>query len=267
MRRGGHLCCDGMTDAAECDSVKLLDNTAHQGFFMRKLAYLALLSALMAGSSAQAMTYGLIPFQNGSTAILAQGRITQDESARFLLAMHEAQQRGAMPRTLIISLPGGVVESALELGQTLRQLGMRTVVGSIAQASDGQRALTAGGCHSACVMVFMAGVNRSVLPGSRVGVHSPQIVLVAGGRGYKLDETTNRYIVQRSAPVLRSYARAMGVSPSVIDVANSVPHTSIRTFSSSELSRYHLVTSGSSERVARASGKRAAATRQKRRAS
>ncbi len=231
---------------------------------MRKLAYLTLLSALLAGGNAHAMSYGLVPFQDGSAAILAQGQIGLDENARFLAAMQVAQERGATPRTLIISSPGGVLESALELGQTLRQLGMRTVVGTIAQAPDGQRALTAGGCHSACVMVLMAGTNRSVLPGSRVGVHSPQVVVFAGGRGYRLDESANRYMVQRSEPALRSYARTMGVSPSVIDVAHSVPHTSVRTLSSSELSRYRLVTSGSSRRVAhKAAEKRTAATRQK----
>ncbi len=113
----------------------------------------------------------------------------------------------------------------------------------------------------------MAGVDRSVLPGSRVGVHSPQVVVVAGGQGYRLDETTTRYVVQRSEPVLRSYARAMGVSPAVIDVAHGVPHTSIRTLTSSELSRYRLVTSGSGRDVTpSAAGKRAAA-RHRRRAS
>ncbi len=234
---------------------------------MRTLACLTVLSALATAGSAHAMSYGLLPFQDGSSAIVAQGQIGGDEAVRFLAAMQAAQERGAMPRMLIISSPGGNLASALKLGQALRQLRMRTVVGSVAQDSDGQRALTAGGCHSACVMVLMAGVDRSVLPGSRVGVHSPQVVVVAGGQGYRLDETTTRYVVQRSEPVLRSYARAMGVSPAVIDVAHGVPHTSIRTLTSSELSRYRLVTSGSGRDVTpSAAGKRAAA-RHRRRAS
>ncbi len=235
---------------------------------MQKPASLALLAALVTGSAANAMSYGLVPFQDGSTAILAQGQIGRDEHSRFLSALQTAQARGAAPRTLIISSPGGVLESALEMGVTLRQLGMETVVGSLAQAPDGQRALVAGGCHSACVMVLMAGVGRSVLPGSRVGVHSPQVVVFAGGRGYKLDESTNRALVQRSEPALRSYARAMGVSPELIGVANAVPHTSVRTLTSSELSRYRLVTSGSARGTTqRKTYKRTTATRHKRRAS
>jgi hypothetical protein len=234
---------------------------------MRTLASFVLLAALAMGSDANAMSYGLVPFQDGSTAVLAQGQIGREEHARFLAAMQAAQARGASPRTLIISSQGGVLESALEMGVTLRQLGMQTIVGSLAQAPDGQRALVAGGCHSACVMVFMAGVERSVLPGGRVGVHSPQVVVFSQGRGYRLDESTNRALVQRSEPALRSYARAMGVSPELIGVANSVPHTSIRTLSSTELSRYRLVTSGPTQRTTQKADKRAFATRQKRRAS
>jgi hypothetical protein len=229
---------------------------------MRKLACLALLTALLSGSDAGAMTYGLLPFEDGSAALVARGQIGRDEAERFAAALQAAQARGVVPRTLLISSPGGNLGSALVLGQTLRRLGMQTVVGSVAQAPDGQRALTAGGCHSACVMVLMAGVDRSVLPGSRVGVHSPQVVVVAEGQGYRLDESTNRFIVQRSEPLLRSYARAMGVSPAVIDIAHGVPHTSIRTLTASEMSRYRLVTSG----AARGAGRKAASRQAPRRA-
>ncbi len=217
---------------------------------MRRLAYFAFISALATGGGAEAMTYGLVPFQDGTAAIVARGQIGGDETARFLSAVQAAQASGVMPRTLIISSPGGNLETALDLGRTLRQLDMRTVVGSVAQEPDGRRMLTAGGCHSACVMVLMAGVNRSVLPGSRVGVHSPQVVLVSGGRGYALDEGITRAIVQGSEPALRSYARFMGVSPALIDVAHSVPHSSIRTLTASEMSRFRLVTSGARRNVA-----------------
>lgn len=231
---------------------------------MWKLASFALLSALVTGGNAHAMSYGLVPFQDGSTAILAQGQIGRDEHSRFLSALQIAQERGAAPRTLIISSPGGVLESALALGVTVRRLGMETVVGSVAQTPDGQRALTAGGCHSACVMVLMAGVGRSVQPGSRVGVHSPQVVVISGGRGYKVDESTNRTLIQRSEPLLRSYARTMGVSPTLVDVAHGVPHTSIRTLTASEMARYRLVTSGAAQGTERKkASRRTAAARQK----
>jgi hypothetical protein len=230
---------------------------------MRKPACLALLALLLAAPEAGAMSYGLLPFEDGSAALVAQGQIGRDESARFAAALRAAQARGVVPRTLLISSPGGNLGSALQLGQALRRLGMQTMVGSVAQAPDGQRALTGGGCHSACVMVLMAGVGRSVLPGSRVGVHAPQVVVVSQGQGYRLDDTTNRAMVQRSEPLLRSYARAMGVSPTLIDVAHGVPHTHIRTLTSAEMARYRLVTGGAARETAGRAASRQAPRRQK----
>jgi hypothetical protein len=80
-----------------------------------------------------------------------------------------------------------------------------------------------------------------VLPGSRVGVHSPQTQVTVRGQRYVLDDETSRRLAE---PALRSYARYMGVSTKVIDVAHAVPHSSIRTLSGSEMARFGLVTSG-----------------------
>lgn len=210
------------------------------------------------------MTYGLVPFQDGSAAVVARGRIEGNEAARLVSVVQEARAQGVVPRTLLISSPGGNLASALDLGQVLRQLGMRTAVGSVVQDGYGQRAVTSGNCHSACVMVLMAGVGRAVLPGSQVGVHSPQTQVVVQGQRYVLDEETSRRLAE---PALRSYARYMGVSPALIDVAHRVPHTSIRTLNASELTRYGLVTSRSGRRTAQApAGKRASAARQRGRA-
>jgi hypothetical protein len=210
---------------------------------MRRLVHLAFVFALMASGDAHAMSYGLAAFQNGSTAIVAEGRIHRNEAAR-LLSFLQATATGSVPRTLVISSPGGELLGAALLGQILRQLGIRTVVGSIAADAYGQATLGAGRCHSACVFALMGGTARSVMPGSLVGVHSPQPVIVIGGRAYLPDSSTTRYLVQRTGPALRLYARQMGVSPSVIDVAHGVPHTAVRSLSSSELARYSLVTPG-----------------------
>jgi hypothetical protein len=229
------------------------------GRFLRELVFSAMACALLSGGGAEAMTYGRIPFQDGSEAIVARGRIEGNETARLLAALQSGS--GAIPRTLIISSGGGDMMSALDLGQSLRQYGIRTVVGSIAENRYGQRVLGGGNCHSACVLVLMAGVSRSVLPGSRVGVHSPHVVMVSGGRTYMLDDATTRYMVQGTQPALRTYARQMGVSPAVIDAAHRVPHTSIRTLSPSELARYGLVTEGLPRVRPTAPRKRAAAAR------
>jgi hypothetical protein len=66
--------------------------------------------------------------------------------------------------------------------------------------------------------------------------------MVVRGRAYLPDSETTRQMIQQTAPVLRLYARQMGVSPSLVDVANDVPHTTVRNLSSSEMTRYSLVT-------------------------
>src|SRR3954447_6983598 len=205
---------------------------------MRTLSLLTLLCVLMGGGSAQALTYGLAALSNGSTALVAEGRIHRSDATRLLSLV----QGRAMPSTLVISSPGGELVGALAVGETLRRFGIRTVVGSITADVYGNASIGPGRCHSACVFVLMGGTARFVVPGSLVGVHSPQPVMVVGGRAYLPDSETTRHMIQQTAPVLRLYARQMGVSPSLVDVANDVPHTTVRNLSSSELARYSLVT-------------------------
>src|SRR5215204_6708830 len=128
---------------------------------MRVHASLALLCSLLSAGHAQGMSYGLAAFADGSTALVAQGRIHRNEAGRLLSFLQHGAGPG-IPRTLVLSSPGGELVGALALGATLRQLGVRTVVGSIAGDGYGQATLGAGQCHSACVFVLMGGTARAV---------------------------------------------------------------------------------------------------------
>jgi hypothetical protein len=216
---------------------------------MGKAPVLAFACSLMVAGHAQAMSYGLVGLRGAGTALVAEGRIYRNEAARLQAFVEQMSAVREIPRTLVISSPGGELVGALALGETLRQLGVRTVVGAISADAQGQATLGAGRCHSACVFVLMGGTSRSVIPGSLVGVHSPQPVMLVGGRPYLPDSATTRHIVQQTAPALRLYAHQMGVSPSLIDVANDVPHTLVRNLSSSELTRYSLITPGKSRKA------------------
>ncbi len=50
---------------------------------MRTLSFLTLLCVLMGGGSAQALTYGLAALSNGSTALVAEGRIYRSDATRL----------------------------------------------------------------------------------------------------------------------------------------------------------------------------------------
>src|SRR5829696_1725114 len=133
---------------------------------MRVRTFLALLCTLLSAGHAQAMSHGLAAFANRSTALVAQGRIHRNEAGRLLSFLQQTGAGPGIPRTLVLSSPGGELVGALALGATLRQLGVRTVVGSITGDGYGQATLGAGQCHSACVFVVMGGTARSVIPGS-----------------------------------------------------------------------------------------------------
>jgi hypothetical protein len=103
------------------------------------------------------------------------------------------------------------------------------------------------------VFVLMGGVSRTMRPGSLIGVHSPQISVASGGRSYVVDPATSRHLIRATEPILRSYARHMGVSPNLISVAHGVPHESARVLTPSEINRYGLVTGGNRRVVAKVS--------------
>ena len=51
---------------------------------MRKLACLSALCALLSGGGASGVELRLVPFQDGTTAVVARGTIDGNESARLL---------------------------------------------------------------------------------------------------------------------------------------------------------------------------------------
>jgi len=224
---------------------------------MRKklISYAALL--IIAGcGDATAMNYGLISLPDGSTAVVAQGRIQGNETGR-LLSFLQATSGASAARTLILSSPGGNMVSALHLGEIVRRLGLRTSVGRIGVNSFGQPVLTSGLCGSACVFVLMGGVRRTLSPGSVIGLHSPQISVFSRGSSYVVDPVTSQHVIRATEPVLRSYARHMGVSPTLIGIAHGVPHHSARVLTPSEINRYGLVTGGARRVLQRPSTRRA----------
>jgi hypothetical protein len=221
---------------------------------MRKLLFFAALCVPAFAGDAGAMTYNLVTVPDGNCfgpcprAIVARGKIEGNETERLLAVL---QQNGEVPRSLIVSSPGGDLMSALNLGVTLRRFGIRIVVGSVAQRPDGNAVLTSGVCGSACVFVLMAGVDRFVVPGSRVAVHSPQVFVVGQDRSYLLDGALSQHLIRGAEPALQSYAVQMGVNPDVIALADRVPNQAVRTLTWSELTRFRLVTGGEVRRRVR----------------
>jgi hypothetical protein len=93
---------------------------------------------------------------------------------------------------------------------------------------------------SACVYAMMGGVRRIVPPESRLGIHrmSSQDTSVSFGRAFAPAATS--YASDDMVDALAGYAAQMGVSPTVIRVAERIPPQDIHIVSPAELRRWHL---------------------------
>lgn len=216
----------------------------HWATWLRKgaLTLVAATAATLALSrSAAALDFNLVPLtlpQCGDACpavIVATGAITHTDAENFFAFAQRASQSGKVVRVVFLHSPGGNMSGALKLGYIFRQMKITTVVG---QVSPGRMAT--GDCHSACVYLLMGGVKRVVPDGSRVGVHQMassairQRDVLGGG---SIDA---RYSEGEVLGVLRTYVSRMGVSPAIVGLAESVPHSSIKVLSRSELSRFKL---------------------------
>ena len=120
------------------------------------------------------------------------------------------------------------------LGKDIRRQGFSTAV----TAYDPQsRTLQPGGqCSSACAYVFLGGVERSVGTGARIGVHqisAPQDAPSSSCR----PPTANGWI-----SMVALYVRDMGGDLGVLIPALRTAPGDMHWLSSSELSRYAVVT-------------------------
>jgi hypothetical protein len=172
--------------------------------------------------------------------ISAQGEIGEGSPDEFLRFVQENVRSGELHGIVLLDSPGGRVAASMELGQTIRSLGMAVIVArpgpSTAQSGD----LFSGRCYSACVYALMGGRKRVIPPQSRVGVHrmfnyTTSFDLAAGGfvRERYLDDGDMRDKLAR-------YSSMMGVSPGLINLAEHTSPDRIHVLTRSEISRWRL---------------------------
>jgi len=211
--------------------------------FLRLFA-LILLSVLAAPASAAAgMSFELVTLGGGHCrdhcpqVIVAQGEIDNGSAQNFLDFVRASLPGGELHGIVLLDSPGGHVVAAMELGETIRRLGMAIIVAR--PGGRGLAQLYAGRCYSACVYALMGGKKRWVPPQSRVGVHrmftySMNFSLVDGFVSERnLDDGEMRLRLSR-------YSRAMGVSPAVIDLAEHTSPDYLRLLTPGEIARWRL---------------------------
>jgi hypothetical protein len=149
----------------------------------RLVRSLGLLAVLAAPSTAYAMTFERLNI--GACAarqcVLAKGTIDKASHEQF-----KAFVRGAgLTEGAIIFLdsPGGSHVAGIALGREIRKRGLNTFVSSYSPAKGAS--FIDADCASACVSMFLGGVQRGVGLRSRLGVHQISVHPIWRSRAWR----------------------------------------------------------------------------------
>ncbi len=173
-------------------------------------------------SQASAMTFQTVSDTAACAArqcVLASGGIDKD-AAKALQGFMKSR-KVAPGALLILDSQGGNVLESLAMGDAVRKAGVATMV------RDG------GACASACVYVFLGGVERTVGTGGKVGVHQ-----VAGGGAASLSASDSQWLMSMVAIHVNKMSGAMDL---LVPALRTRPQD-MHWLSVGELARYAVVT-------------------------
>nr|WP_218625810.1 hypothetical protein [Bradyrhizobium sp. dw_411] len=137
---------------------------------------------------------------------------------------------------VLLSSPGGDVNQAIIMGETIRSRGLVTAVG----IADAPGHIKPSYCASACVLVFAGGTTRYGIEGSALGVH--RFVTTSPGSD-PVAET------QRTAGIVLSYMTRMGVASSVVEAMSAT--RDVRWLGAREAATMNLITNIVTDSVAK----------------
>ncbi len=140
------------------------------------------------------------------THIYVVGEIVPDDFEKFETALTDS--RNIYPRTtptnVIISSPGGDIETAMKIGRLARSEPVAIYMSNGAE------------CSSACVLIFSAGVQRWAAGAApKIGLHRPTFADAGNFSKLSMPEAQIRYneVVAR----MRKYLLEMGIGARVIE--------------------------------------------------
>jgi hypothetical protein len=115
-------------------------------------------AAFIAASCAHAMDYSYRVFGN-QIVIDATGEIEVDEASRLFNWIDAQRWRHRKAYTIVFDSPGGNMYGGVQMAGVVARFRLNTGVAH------------GGGCASACVMAWSAGVHKSTATDARIGVH------------------------------------------------------------------------------------------------
>lgn len=135
-----------------------------------------------------------------SDIILVTGEIDRETEKKFRALALETDEA-----TVILSGPGGLIRSAIEIGRIIRIKGYATAV-------------LDSGCVSSCALIWLAGQTRMTMPRARVGFHS---AYVEHEDGRKVSASVGNALVG-------AYLNGLGMNESIVEFVTTAPPDSIR---------------------------------------
>lgn len=167
----------------------------------------------------------LAGFSNGRRALAISGTIGPAAAGWLRGRLDEANL--ASGDIVFLSSPGGDLNQALIMGETIRSRGLVTAVG-VADASGHVRSAY---CASACVLVYAGGNKRLGIEGSPLGVH--RFVTPRQSSDPVAD-------TQRTAGMVLGYMTKMGVASSVVEAMSETRE--VRWLGAKEALAMNLIT-------------------------
>lgn len=173
--------------------------------------------------------------------IVADGVIEADTPQAFVDFLKAGSSDAKLRRIVFFNSRGGNVVASMVFGHILRELRVAGVVGRFEDGRD--PGPFTGQCLSACVYAMMGAVRRIAPPGSEVALHRMSIVESEGGGWGGPAHVTRSFADAPMVAVLQRYARRMGVNPTLVKMAESLPPDSVHVLTNSEMRRWSFATS------------------------
>jgi hypothetical protein len=161
----------------------------------------------------------------GRRALFVSGTIGPAAASWFRGRLDQANL--AAGDIILLASPGGDLQQAAIIGETIRQRSLATAVGSV----DASGRIKPAYCASACVLVYAGGKTRFGVLGSALGVHRFVTTKPASD---PVAET------QRIAGAVLGYMTKMGVSSSIVEAMSETRE--IRWLSPKQALAMNLVT-------------------------
>lgn len=172
--------------------------------------------------------------------VSATGQIQRSSPAAFS-AFTKANDVNGLP--FVLDSGGGSVLAAMAMGRQIRAARMQTSVGRTISAGQQEAVRTADvRCASACVLMLMGGVSRSVSEDARIEVHMFSVELDAEGNKARSDPNF-RDIEQAQRTMARHavYVAEMGVAARYLEIMTEASFRgSLRRMTREEIAQTQL---------------------------